>query len=258
MRKMSAKNRLLNASLLLLVAILFVVFASEDSEAATHTVDKIGGSDYTNITHAVENASAGDTIRVASRNYHDAVDANKKLNFIGGNYGVDLGYLYDCNEGDMVAKYSLDETNPSEVEDGVWCHDINGDVEGATTAVGLWGNGLDFDGTNDYVEIADDSAFDSEVISITAWVNIDDNDTDHRTIFSKYESTSGSTKGYKTLVSDDAKFQFVFGWGSDHGSCSSVKDIPENTWTLLTATYDKSSIKLYIDGELDNSCGYSN
>ena len=63
MRKMSAKNRLLNASLLLLVAMLFVVFASEDSEAATHTVDKIGGSDYTNITHAVENASAGDTIR---------------------------------------------------------------------------------------------------------------------------------------------------------------------------------------------------
>ena len=58
---MSAKNRLLNASLLLLVAMLFVVFASEDSEAATHTVDKIGGSDYTNITHAVENASAGDT-----------------------------------------------------------------------------------------------------------------------------------------------------------------------------------------------------
>ena len=42
---------------------------------------------------AVENASAGDTIRVASRTYHDAVDANKKLNFIGGNYGLDLGDL---------------------------------------------------------------------------------------------------------------------------------------------------------------------
>ena len=175
---MSAKNRLLNASLLLLVAMLFVVFASEDSEAATLTVDKIGGSDYTNITHAVENASAGDTIRVASRTYHDAVDANKKLNFIGGNYGVDLGYLYDCNEGDMVAKYSLDENNPSEVGDGVWCHDNTGDVEGATTAAGVWGNGLDFDGTNDYVEIDDDSGFDTQIVSVSSWINIDDNDTD--------------------------------------------------------------------------------
>ena len=101
MKTMSAKSRLLNASLLLLVAMLFVVFASEDSEAATYTVDNLGGSDYTNITHAVENASAGDTIRVASRNYHDAVDANKKLNFIGGNYAVDLGNLYDCNNGDL-------------------------------------------------------------------------------------------------------------------------------------------------------------
>ena len=78
MKNMSAKNRLLNASLLLLVAMLFVVFASEDSEAATYTVDNVGGSDYTNITMAVDNASAGDTIRVASRNYHDAVEIDKK------------------------------------------------------------------------------------------------------------------------------------------------------------------------------------
>ena len=82
MRNMIAKNRLLNASLLLLVAMLFVVFASEDSEAATYSVDNVGGSDYTNITMAVDNASAGDTIRVASRNYHDAVEIDKKLTLI--------------------------------------------------------------------------------------------------------------------------------------------------------------------------------
>jgi len=75
---MIAKSRLLSASLLLLVATLFVVFVSEDGEAATYTVDSAGGSDYTNITMAVENASAGDSIRVAARNYHDAVEINKK------------------------------------------------------------------------------------------------------------------------------------------------------------------------------------
>ena len=50
--KMIAKNRFVNAGLLLLVAMLFFVFVSDDSEAATHTVDKFGGSDYTNITQA--------------------------------------------------------------------------------------------------------------------------------------------------------------------------------------------------------------
>ena len=166
-KKMIAKNRLANAGLLLLVAMLFFVFISDDSEAATHTVDKFGGSDYTNITQAVENASAGDTIKVASRTYHDNVTVNKKVTLIGGNYGINLDDLYDCNNGDLIAKYSLDETNPSEVNDGVWCDDLTGDVEGATTAAGLWGNGLDFDGTNDYVTIDDDDAFDSDVISVT-------------------------------------------------------------------------------------------
>ena len=44
--KMIAKNRFVNAGLLLLDAMLFFVFVSDDSEAATHTVDKFGGSDY--------------------------------------------------------------------------------------------------------------------------------------------------------------------------------------------------------------------
>ena len=154
----------MNAGLLLLVAMLFFVFVSDDSEAATHTVDKFGGSDYTNITQAVDNASAGDTIRVASRTYHDAVEVDKKLTIIGGNYGIEMGNLYDCNNGDLVAKYSLDEEDPSEVDDGVWCHDNNGDVEGASTEAGVWDNGLDFDGSNDYVEIEDDDAFDFTTI----------------------------------------------------------------------------------------------
>ncbi|MEC7416377.1 MAG: LamG-like jellyroll fold domain-containing protein, partial [Candidatus Thermoplasmatota archaeon] len=255
---MLTRNNFVNAGLLFLVAMLFFVFVSDDSEAATYTVDKFGGSDYTNITQAVDNASAGDTIRVASRNYHDAVEVDKKLTIIGGNYGIEMGNLYDCNNGDLVAKYSLDEEDPSEVDDGVWCHDNNGDVEGASTEAGVWDNGLDFDGSNDYVEIDDASVFDSDVISISAWVNLDDNDTGIRTIFSKYESDSDSVKGYTTLIDENAKFKFVFGMGSSSGACESVKEIPENTWKLLTATYDKSSIKLYIDGELDNSCNYSN
>ena len=51
--KMLTRNNFVNAGLLFLVAMLFFVFVSDDSEAATYTVDKFGGSDYTNITQAV-------------------------------------------------------------------------------------------------------------------------------------------------------------------------------------------------------------
>ena len=54
---------------------------------------------------AVDNASAGDTIRVASRNYYDAVEIDKKLALIGGNYGTDTGDLHDCNDGNIVGNY---------------------------------------------------------------------------------------------------------------------------------------------------------
>ena len=126
---MSAKNKMVNAGLLFLVALLFFVFVSEDTEAATYTVDEFGGSDYTNITQAVENASAGDTIKVASRTYHDNVEVNKKLTITGGNYGVNLEHLYDCHfdSGDLVAHYSFDENGGSDASDGVWCNNLDGD-----------------------------------------------------------------------------------------------------------------------------------
>ena len=259
---MSSKNRLLNASLLLLVAMLFVVFASEDSEAATYTVDKFGGSDYTNITQAVENASAGDTIRVASRTYHDAVDANKKLNFIGGNQGLNLGNLYECNEGDLVAKYSFDETNPSEVDDGVWCHEITGDVEGASTAAGVWGKGLDFDGTNDYVEVADDSALDiTGALTISSWINLDDIEGGNQ-IIDKFESN----KGYYLAIDEDGdgnegKVNFGWGWSSAWAQCWSDTALEENKWYHVAAVLfeydvDEWDVKIYINGEEDQQCGH--
>ena len=258
---MIANQSLTKAGFLLLVLSLFFVFSTGETEAATYTVDKFGESDasekkYTNITQAVDAASAGDTIRVASRTYFDAIEVDKRLTLIGGNYGSDLGTLYDCENGDLVAKYYMDHENPSEIDDGVWCDELNGDVEGASTLGGVWENGLDFDGSNDYVEIDDDSEFNTQVVSVSSWINIDDNDTDLRTIFSSYEQTDSSRSGYKVTVNDNAKFEFTFGFGSSSGSCQTTKTISENTWTHLVATYDKSSIKLYVNGELDNSCNY--
>ena len=83
---------------------------------------------------------------------------------------------------------------------------------------------------------------------------MDDNDTSSRTIFSNFKSNSD---GYQILVDGNAKLQFVVGFGSSYGSCSSDTEITENNWTLVTATYDESSIKLYINDKLDKTCDYT-
>ena len=88
---MVSDKRTACAGLLLLAALFLLVLVTPDSEAATYTVDNIDdGADYSNITQAVDNASAGDTIRVAARTYYDAVDVDKRLTIIGGNYDISL------------------------------------------------------------------------------------------------------------------------------------------------------------------------
>jgi hypothetical protein len=173
---MIRQARIVNAGLFLLAVLLLFVFVSDDSEAATYTVDKFGGSDYTNITQAVDNASAGDTIKVAARTYHDAVEVDKRLTILGANEGgsgTDAGKIFgaSCDSGNLVTRYKFDETGGSEANDNIWCDDMDGEVEGASWQTGVWGNGLDFDGSNDYVKV--EHASDLNVtgdMTISAWV----------------------------------------------------------------------------------------
>ena len=50
------------AGLLLLAALFLLTFVADNSEADVIDVDSLGEYDYTNITQAVENATAGDTV----------------------------------------------------------------------------------------------------------------------------------------------------------------------------------------------------
>ncbi|MDC0526618.1 right-handed parallel beta-helix repeat-containing protein, partial [Euryarchaeota archaeon] len=258
---MNKNSRIVNASILLLMAFLFVVFVSDNSEAAEYTVDNMFDADYSNITQAVENASAGDTIRVASRTYYDAVDVDRRLTIAGGNYGVDMNGLYNyCNNYDVIGYYNFDNSGNTYFYDRLWCENNHGDIEGASrTTSSFWGsNALDFDGNNDYGVVDHSSLYNVSEVSISAWINVDDNDTDQRIIFSNYQQPSDSERhGYKILLNSNAKFEFVFGFGSSSGSCGSDAEITEDNWTLVTATYDESSIKLYINDELDATCNYT-
>ena len=249
---MNKNSRIVNASVLLLMAFLFIVFVSDDSEAATYKVDSMGGADYTNITQAIENASAGDTIKVASRTYYDAIDVDRRLTIVGGNYGVDMNGLYNyCYGADMVGYYNFDNIGTTYFYDRLWCENNRGDIEGASrTTSSFWGsNALDFDGNNDYGVVDHSSIYNVSEVSISAWINVDDNDTDDRIIFSNYQQTGSGHNGYQIFVNEDAKFEFRFGYDSGSGHCESDEEITENNWTLVTATFDGSTIKIYINDQ---------
>jgi hypothetical protein len=180
------------------------------------------------------------------------------LTIVGGHYGVELGDLYGC-DSDIVTHYRFDENGGDTIYDSNWCEDwddLEGDVDGASWTTGFWDGALDFDGDNDYVEIDHTSVFNVSAVSISAWINLDDNDTDRRVIVSNFNNDDDDA-GYELQVYDNAKLRFLFGYGTDFGTCISDTEIEEDRWYHVAGIYTGSTIKLYINGELDNSCIYN-
>ena len=112
---------------------------------------------------------------------------------------------------------------------------------------------LDLDGSNDYVQIADDNALDiSSSITISAWIyptTIANKDG----IISKRTSTENSGD-WAFRFTSAAKLKLLI-WDGDasNGSTSSTNAISTNTWTHIAFTHDNSSntTKFYINGSLD-------
>jgi surface protein len=113
------------------------------------------------------------------------------------------------------------------------------------------GNALNFDGSNDYVNVGDViEGF--TTITFEAWVN---------------HSTSGNwdeicSKAYVNSfgITGDDRLWFHLGNGAAWfagGGVASNSTIPSNKWTHVAATWDGTTAKLYINGVLDNTAAHT-
>jgi hypothetical protein len=119
----------------------------------------------------------------------------------------------------------------------------DGTISGAARTAGISGEGLSFDGVNDYVQIPDDDSLDltsAGSIEVWAWKN------------SQMYVTKGNTTEYQ-LMDYSTTGRIAVRWGSDSNSLTSSNAVPTGSWHHIVATYDGSTISLYIDGSLSNS-----
>jgi nitrous oxidase accessory protein NosD len=79
---------------------LFLGTGGNTVHAATITVDDDGPADHSRIQHAVENATAGDTVRVYDGIYREVIVIDKELFLIGG--GNDTTTIESDRTGDIV------------------------------------------------------------------------------------------------------------------------------------------------------------
>jgi hypothetical protein len=107
---------------------------------------------------------------------------------------------------------------------------------------------MEFDGSDDYLQLGEPISYTNH--TITAWVNRDGINSSQE-IFSAADS---STDGIRIIALSSGKIRYKL----NAVNTDSTSDITQvGKWFLLTATYDGTTAKLYIDGVLNSSTSTS-
>ena len=111
---------------------------------------------------------------------------------------------------------------------------------------------VDFDGTNDVIAMTTSSAVSpTEAITVSAWVNftsLEDSDL-------VVGNTDTGSNGWRLAMDNADNIIFAINsWGSNHAETPMSST---GVWHHLVGTYDKSNIKIYLDGELKGTDSYT-
>ncbi len=132
----------------------------------------------------------------------------------------------------------------------------NGTINGATFVQGISGQALSFDGVDDMVVVPHSPSLSLEKYTMEAWIKRDLNEEFgplETILIKRYEQSwmdnyqlniYPSGKVYASSYSPD-----IWSWFS----LESDRNISAGDWYHIAATYDRSTLKIYINGVLDNS-----
>ena len=151
-----------------------------------------------------------------------------------------------------LAHWRLDETTGHVAADSMGSN--HGRVFGAAYwTVGQLLSALEFDGTNDYVEVPNASIFQvTSALSVTAWVKADSWPTGHR-VAVVLRKGEGNPNNWQFSIRD-GRLSLMLDVGDESGILGDTT-LGTGRWYHVAATWDGTTVKLYRDGLIDNGSG---
>ena len=146
----------------------------------------------------------------------------------------------------LIGRWSLDEGSGSTAFD-TSDNSNDGTASGTSWAAGQFSNALDFDGTDDYVDMGAFTATDGlSALTVSAWVNLDTVTGGDRTVASKWDNPCGACQSWLLSVENGSPIIQIntTGWAGVYATT----DLQTDAWYHLAATYDGSDLRIYVNG----------
>jgi hypothetical protein len=132
-------------------------------------------------------------------------------------------------------------------------------LNGAGYTPGVSGSAFWFDGFNDHIRVADSTNLRiTSALTVSAWVYRVDGGYQGE-ILSKWDAVPTGQRAYTLTIEPDGRAGFglsTVGLNTDVAAYTSAA-LPLNAWAHIAGTYDGSSIKIYLNGDLKSQVAYS-
>ncbi len=150
----------------------------------------------------------------------------------------------DFSHPNMVSYWSFEEGTSSQAYDSLWDNDASlVNMDDADWVDGILGQSVTLDGSNDYINIPDDSTLDiQDQLTLEAWVNLSSfSNFVHRPIIDKSRSNA-----YSLIY--ETNQQLAFYTNNDKLSVYIPFTTMVNNWNHVVATYNGTHKKLFLNG----------
>ena len=118
---------------------------------------------------------------------------------------------------------------------------------GSDWVSGRAGNGLDFDGNNDYLDCGGSSSFEINQITVACWVNTTESAAYRQLVCKNY---GGGLYSY-SLSLNNLRPAVYLGGTSNEGWHQAFSSLTPGQWHHVAFTYDGNKLIIYINGSVD-------